>query len=94
MSWRAAEWLSALLGRTPERPATCLEEARVLAIAKAALDGLDLAPVEMPLVVADVTHTENGVVWHVDSMTRGAGVSIVISDADASVLELKRRHSR
>ena len=94
MSGRIAGWLSALLGRTPERPATRLDETRVLAIARAALEGRDSASAHMPLVIANVSATANGVVWHVDSMARGSGVSVLVSDADANVIELKRRHSR
>lgn len=95
MTRRFLNWAAGLIGfaSAPKRPETRLTEAQVLEIAREALAG-DGFRAEMPLVVWDVADTDNGVVWFVDSATRGAGVSLQVADTDGRVIEALRRSGR
>ncbi len=77
----------------PKRPQTRLTETQVLEIARDALAGDDFAAA-MPLVVWNVADADNGVVWFVDSATRGCGISLQVADADGRVIEVLRRSGR
>lgn len=83
MTRRFLNWAAGLIGlaSAPKRPKTRLTDAQVLEIAREALAGDDFAA-GMPLVVWDVADTDDGVVWFVDSATRGSGVSLQLADAD------------
>jgi hypothetical protein len=95
MMGRFAEWVADMIGAAPKRPVTRLAEDRVLEIAKAAVAKRDEPPTTPPsLIVRDVISTDEGVVWIIDTGTRGSGVSVRVSDDDGRVIEVRRRVSR
>jgi hypothetical protein len=84
-----------MIGAMPKHPVTCLPETRVLEIAGAALAYADAPSAPAPsLVVRDVISTDDGVVWVIDTATRGSGASVRVSDADGQVIKVLRRVSR
>jgi len=95
MTRRFLNWVAGLIGvaSAPKRPETRLTDAEVLEIAREALAGDDFAAA-VPLVVWNVADTDNGVVWFVDSATRGCGFSLQVADADGRVIEVLQRSGR
>lgn len=95
MTRRFLNWVAGLIGfaSAPKRPETRLTDAQVLEIAREAVARDDFAA-GVPLAVRGVADTDNGVVWFVDSATRGSGVSLKVADVDGRVIKVLRRSWR
>lgn len=89
-----ARWRN-LFGLAPARPRTRLDEGRVLEVARRALiDHPCIAEPGTPLVVAAVETGGDDIMWRVSTPTKGASVSLAVSDGTGRAFDMRRNGSR